>query len=83
MCNFHVDGAALAERFGITLAGAFAPELARLFAEDGLAADGMVTMKGDSLTVTPRGRLFVRNVAMVFDTYLAAHEGRPTFSRTV
>jgi hypothetical protein len=35
------------------------------------------------LTVTPRGRLFVRNVCMVFDTYLASHAGRPTFSRTV
>jgi oxygen-independent coproporphyrinogen-3 oxidase len=83
MCNFHVDGTALRDRFGITLREYFAPELERLAAPDGLADDGLVRLEGDSLAVTPRGRLFVRNVCMVFDTYLAAHEGRPTFSRTV
>jgi oxygen-independent coproporphyrinogen-3 oxidase len=83
MCNFHVDGTVLRDRFGVTLSQYFAPELARLTAPDGLGSDGLVQIAGDSLQVTPRGRLFVRNVCMVFDTYLAAHAGRPTFSRTV
>jgi oxygen-independent coproporphyrinogen-3 oxidase len=82
MCNFHVDGAALAGRFGVTLDGYFAREMADLLRPGGPAADGLVQVDGDSITVTPMGRLFVRNVCMAFDTYLAAHNGRPTFSRT-
>jgi oxygen-independent coproporphyrinogen-3 oxidase len=83
MCNFHLDGAALRRRFGVGLGEYFASELDVLLAPEGLAADGLVQADSDSLTVTPLGRLFVRNVCMVFDTYLAAHAGRPTFSRTV
>jgi oxygen-independent coproporphyrinogen-3 oxidase len=83
MCNFHLDGADLRRRFGVTLADYFAAELDALLAPDGAAADGLVEIGRDSLTVTPLGRLFVRNVCMVFDTYLAAHASRPTFSRTV
>jgi oxygen-independent coproporphyrinogen-3 oxidase len=83
MCNFHLDGRLLEERFGVTLAEYFAAELEKLAAPGGPAADGLITIEHDSVTVTPRGRLFVRNVCMVFDKYLAAHEGRPTFSRTV
>jgi oxygen-independent coproporphyrinogen-3 oxidase len=83
MCNFHLDGEALRGRFGIDLAQQFAPELDRLSEAEGPAADGLVRIDADGLTITDRGRLFVRNVCMVFDTYLAAHEGRPVFSRTV
>ncbi|GHG63109.1 oxygen-independent coproporphyrinogen III oxidase [Comamonas sp. JC664] len=72
MCNFWVD-------LGPDAASDFAPELERLRAfED----DGLVTRTGTQLELTPLGRLFVRNVAMVFDTYLAGAE-RPRFSRTV
>jgi oxygen-independent coproporphyrinogen-3 oxidase len=83
MCNFHVDGAELRRRFGVPLDEYFAAEFEALLAPEGPAADGLVLVGRDSLTVTPLGRLFVRNVCMVFDTYLAAHAGRPTFSRTV
>jgi oxygen-independent coproporphyrinogen III oxidase len=83
MCNFHVEGTALRARFGVGLEDRFAPELDRLTEPGGPAADGLVRLEGGSLTVTDLGRLFVRNVCMVFDQYLAAHEGRPVFSRTV
>ena len=83
MCNFHLDAAALRHRFGVDLEDRFAPELERLAQPGGPAADGLVRVERDGLTVTDLGRLFVRNVCMTFDTYLAAHEGRPTFSRTV
>jgi oxygen-independent coproporphyrinogen-3 oxidase len=50
-----------------------------------LAADGLVTYDADLLQVTPLGRLFVRNVAMLFDAYLPKRAGgeAPVFSRTV
>ena len=36
---------------------------------DGLIANGFVTVSREVLHVEPLGRLFVRNVAMLFDRY--------------
>jgi len=38
-------------------------------------------VSGDRLTIHPAGRMFVRNIAMVFDAYLAGAQQR--YSRTV
>ena len=47
-------------------------------------ANGFVTAGRDALQVEPLGRLFVRNVAMVFDRYLLNKtSGAPVFSSTV
>ena len=48
-------------------------------------ADGFVSVDAEAVTVTPLGRLFVRNVAMVFDRHLRARTASaiPVFSRTV
>jgi oxygen-independent coproporphyrinogen-3 oxidase len=82
MCNFHVDGAAVAARFGIDFDSYFARELLEL--REGPVADGFVEMDGGRLDLTPRGRLFVRNVCMVFDRHLREKTaGTPVFSRTV
>lgn len=83
MCNFHVDRKAVEERFGINFGAYFAKELTRLSALDGPVGDGLLEIDDAALTVTARGQLFVRNVCMTFDRYLAAHEGKPTFSRTI
>ena len=72
MCNFWVDLGPDAER-------EFGPELERLKQHE---ADGLLVRKGTQLEVTSMGRLFVRNVAMVFDTYLA-RAAKPRFSQTV
>ncbi|MCP3140193.1 oxygen-independent coproporphyrinogen III oxidase [Pyxidicoccus xibeiensis] len=72
MCNAWVD-------LGEDGARYFAPELERLRAFE---EDGLVTRSGTQVELTPVGRLFVRNVAMVFDAYLSRAE-RPRFSRTV
>jgi oxygen-independent coproporphyrinogen-3 oxidase len=68
MCDFSVE----------LDARRFAPELARLRDH---ARDGLVELDGGRITITPLGRLFVRNVAMVFDAYLDGGEAR--FSQTV
>ncbi|MBK8240529.1 MAG: oxygen-independent coproporphyrinogen III oxidase [Deltaproteobacteria bacterium] len=52
---------------------------------DGLELDGIITRTGTRLRVTPRGRYFVRNVAMAFDAYLdvpSPGAAQPSFSRT-
>lgn len=70
MCHFEVDLGEQASRYS--------PELERL---SPLEEDGLVQRQGSRVRVTPLGRLFVRNVAMAFDAYLASGSGR--FSRTV
>jgi oxygen-independent coproporphyrinogen-3 oxidase len=82
MCAFAVDTAAIERRHGIGFAEYFEPELAQLSA---LAAQGLVEIGPGVIRVTPLGQLFVRNLAMCFDRYLAAAERspQPRFSRTV
>ncbi len=41
-----------------------------------LADDGLVELDGRQIKVTAQGRLFVRNIAACFDTYLQADAGR-------
>ena len=83
MCNFRLDAAQVRARFGIDMMEYFRPELEELRAADGPIADGLLELGPAAMTVTARGRLFVRNICMVFDRYLAAHKSRPVFSRTI
>ena len=68
MCNLRVDLASMAARHGANVA-LFGPALRAL---EPLAADGIVRVEGARVTVTPRGRLFLRNVCMVFDAHRVA-----------
>ena len=84
MCNFHLSREAVEQQFAIDFDAYFSPELAVLTADDGPVADGFLEIGRDGLEVTPRGRLFVRNICMAFDAYLPSHQGgRPVFSRTI
>jgi len=80
-CNLYVDKQAIGAKHGVAFDAYFAKELAAL---QPLAADGLVEVAPDHLHVTPRGQLLLRNVAMVFDAYLAGRTpARPTFSSTI
>jgi len=51
-----------------------------------LQEDGLVELKENSLSATETGKLFLRNIAMVFDPYLEKIQEKattPTFSKTV
>ncbi|MDY7104159.1 MAG: oxygen-independent coproporphyrinogen III oxidase [Actinomycetota bacterium] len=80
MCNLALRFDDLRDRFGVDYADRFAEEDRVL---EPLVADGLVVREPDALVVTPLGRTFVRNVAMVFDSRLRTATVRPTFSRTV
>jgi oxygen-independent coproporphyrinogen III oxidase len=82
MCNFRIDRRGVEDRFGVPFGSYFAREEAVLAGE--MSADGLVEVGSDRITVTPLGRLLVRNVAMVFDRHLRQRTtGSPVFSRTV
>jgi oxygen-independent coproporphyrinogen-3 oxidase len=67
MCNFELSLASVAQGMAVPFREYFAPELTELGA---FVADGLVTLEDDWLTVTPKGRLLIRNICMVFDRHL-------------
>jgi oxygen-independent coproporphyrinogen-3 oxidase len=85
MCNLHLDILEVERLFGLTFARYFAPELRELTGPASPATDGLVRVTADALEVTPLGRLFIRNVCMVFDRHRRARvtTAEPVFSRTV
>lgn len=84
-CNGRVRPDLLAAA-GADWRRAWASELERLAP---MVEDGLLTVGDDGLFVTPLGRLFVRNVCMVFDAHLgkvpptAKRPDAPRYSRTV
>jgi oxygen-independent coproporphyrinogen-3 oxidase len=60
----------------------FADELARLEAP---REDGLVFLEPDQIRTTWLGRIFIRNLAMVFDPYLEKQQlaAKPLFSKTL
>lgn len=80
MCQFELSMSAIELAYPIDFGQYFASELERLAA---LADDGLVTLEKDWINVTPKGRLLIRNVCMVFDRYLGTGAAGPRHSRTV
>jgi len=76
MCAFFVDVKDVERRFGIDFWDTFSRGA---FAE--LIADGFVEVRDDRIDVVGHGRLFVRNVAMLFDE--RTRRDQVGFSRTV
>jgi oxygen-independent coproporphyrinogen-3 oxidase len=82
LCHTVIHKREIEREFGIHFEEYFAPELSRL---EGFVADGLVLHTADTIRVTMLGQIFIRNVAMLFDTYLEAQkpESRPLFSKTL
>ena len=68
MCHFELSISSMEQAYPIQFALYFASELAQLQA---LVDDGLLTIDQHWITVTPRGRLLIRNICMVFDRYLS------------
>lgn len=84
MCNARLDFADVERRFGIDFTTHFARELDELAAPGGLVEEGFVEIGDGGIQASELGTVFIRNVAMVFDTYLRTKTSeRPVFSRTV
>jgi len=67
MCNFELSMSSIEQGFPIKFRQYFEKELGKLKAfED----DGLLTIDDAWISVTPKGRLLIRNICMVFDRYL-------------
>ena len=80
MCHGEVDFGMFEQLYAIDFADHFAFELDQLH---GLAQDGLVEVDEERISVLPAGRLLLRAVAMVFDSYLQTARDKPRFSRVI
>jgi oxygen-independent coproporphyrinogen-3 oxidase len=69
MCNFELSIVSIELAYPITFNSYFATELLKLRE---LEQSGLLTIDEEWITVTPKGRLLIRNICMVFDRYLAS-----------
>jgi len=80
ICHFTLTPAEIERRHNIVFAEYFAAELAEL---SQFAADGLLEMTDDMLTVTPSGRLLIRRICMAFDQYIPKQQPTKGFSRII
>lgn len=83
LCHCVIKKREVEKEFGIaSFDERFAREVAAL---PGFVADGLVEPRTDEVRVTPLGRIFIRNVAMLFDPYLLKRpaDQPKIFSRTL
>ena len=80
MCRFGLEFADYEAECRQPFAQYFAAELADMTT---LAAKGLVELHTTGLTVTPKGRFLIRNIAMVFDRHLRSRDTAAKYSQTV
>jgi oxygen-independent coproporphyrinogen-3 oxidase len=80
LCHCMIQKKEFESEFGIRFDDYFSEELSRLAS---LGRDGLVNVTADAISVTMLGRIFIRNVGMVFDRYLQKPKSKPVFSKTL
>ena len=80
LCHGVVVVPEIEAAYAIDFRDYFAGSLADLA---GCVADGLVEISDTEIRATPLGRIFLRNLAMVFDAYLPAQQEKPVFSKTL
>jgi oxygen-independent coproporphyrinogen-3 oxidase len=80
MCHFTLSKESFATSYLIDFDKYFATELDDLGEMEEL---GLVELESDAITVSPKGRLLVRNIAMVFDRYFRQDRERRRYSRVI
>jgi oxygen-independent coproporphyrinogen III oxidase len=79
-CHFRLSIESIELSYLIDFRNYFADEMQDLRR---LEADGLIEIADDWIVVTPRGRLLVRVVCMVFDRYLRQVRERATYSKVM
>jgi oxygen-independent coproporphyrinogen III oxidase len=80
MCNLELPWQLTVPEFGAPANELLAESLKAL---PPLVEDGLVTVSDKGLSITDKGRYFVRNVAMILDTYLGRDADKSIFSKTI
>jgi len=82
LCHTVIVKDEISKKFGIDFDEYFAPELRRLKMPQ---EDGLVVINDEEIRTAWLGRIFIRNLAMVFDPYLEKQQlaSKPLFSKTL
>jgi oxygen-independent coproporphyrinogen-3 oxidase len=80
ICNFKLDYEQIQEQHRINFKKYFSTELDRLSI---MEQDGLIELDMESMTVTPTGRLLIRNICMVFDKYIDETTGPGRYSKLI
>jgi oxygen-independent coproporphyrinogen-3 oxidase len=84
MCDFALDIPAFERAHGVVFADYFAREMPAL---QSLESDGLLALGRHVVEVTRKGRLLIRNIAMIFDAYIGTPNliplQRMQYSRTI
>jgi oxygen-independent coproporphyrinogen-3 oxidase len=80
MCHFEVSKEAIEVAYLVDFDRYFATELAELAELERL---GLLELGEDRIVATPRGRMLIRNVCMVFDRYLRHDREAQRYSRVI
>lgn len=80
MCHFTLSKEAVEVGYLIEFDRYFASELAELRE---LEAAGLVELESRWINVTPKGRMLIRNIGMVFDKYLRQTQETTRYSRVI
>ena len=77
---FGLDFDAFGDTHDIDFRDYFKSELERM---KPLAGDELIEIDPDGINITPKGRLLLRSIAMVFDRHLAEVDTDKRFSRAI
>jgi oxygen-independent coproporphyrinogen-3 oxidase len=79
ICHFELNFNRIEQAFAVSFRDYFAAELEECSV---MQADGLLDVYVDSLVVRPAGKLLIRNICMVFDTYLRTSQ-KQQFSKVI
>jgi len=80
MCEDKIDKKQIQQYFGIIFDDYFESELKAL---DQLVDDQLIEVDAQLIQVTPTGRFFLRNIAIIFDAYRNPDEDQQRFSKVL
>nr|WP_314899864.1 oxygen-independent coproporphyrinogen III oxidase [uncultured Deefgea sp.] len=80
MCQFQLFYQPFEVGYMIDFSDYFADELRLL---QPLVVDGLLTLELDGIFVTPKGRMLIRSIAMVFDAYLRTKATKARYSQLI
>jgi oxygen-independent coproporphyrinogen-3 oxidase len=80
MCHFELTKARLNAEFNIDFDSYFATELTELHEYE---LEGLLVLTADKITVTPKGRMLIRNICMIFDHYLRTRQKTSNYSKVI
>lgn len=80
MCKGEIDYERFFDEMHLSFTDIFTSEIEHL---KKLEADGLLILMKNGFKITSAGRLFLRNIAMVFDEYLKQKNQRTAYSKTI